>query len=141
MAIKKRSFNPTPQLEDAVTTVEDASPNRVIDEDEIHVLRMGTYTDGCRGRQRHPKEVPFEELLAGIRHVQNTGKDAKIEEFYRQRVRSPLTAIRAFMVLANDGPRKANDDESTSHPLWLFRHGKNPFYGKLRNENAEADDD
>ena len=125
------------QEADVVIAITKRTPPR----DPVEAMRLDTYCLGNERRQLHPKDESTERLLAGVRYVQNAGKEAKIEKFYRDRIRSPLTAIRAFMVLAADGPRSVNDDTSTDHPLWLFRSGKNPFYGKLRNENEEGGDD
>ena len=144
MAIKKRTFTkpePVTEIAEIPVVINEAVPEGDIAVLDIEQRRVLAYVRGSSGRQPHPKDEDVASLLEGVRYVQNTGKEARIEEFYRSRIRSPLTAIRALMVLANDGPRKASDDTSTDHPLWLFRHGKNPFYGKLRNENEEADDD
>lgn len=153
MAIKKRSFKTvTPEeagidasfIGAVVAHEREAAAAQAPDIDpylDIEALRLDAYIAGNRGEQRHPKDEDVAKLLAGVQHVQNTDEFARIESFYRSRIRSPLTAIRAFMVLAEGGPKKANDDTGTANPLWAFRNGTNPFYGKFKNENEEADDD
>lgn len=76
-----------------------------------------------------PKDMPVIDLLQMVRLVQN--KDNRTEKFYRERIRSPLTAVRAFCVSCNGWqPGQANSCENMDCPLWLFRFGKNPFFNK-----------
>lgn len=138
MPIKKRDFKTAP-----LQTFAKKPKVTAVSEYDVPSLQLDTYVEGNRGNLPHPKQVPVEKLLAGVRHVQNSGKAGKMEAFYRDRIRSPLTAVRAFCVLCMDGARKANDCESVTCPLWAFRDGHNGFFGRFRESevaDAEADD-
>jgi hypothetical protein len=77
-----------------------------------------------------PKDMNHRDLLEMVR-VPN--EDDKVENFYRERIKSPLTAIRAFCVLCQGGqPSAASGCIGVSCPVWLFRTGKNPLYGKAK---------
>lgn len=134
MAIIRRNREALP----APTPVVDPEPTVLLSIDIEH-QRLSAYSDGNRGASPHPKDVPVEILLAGVQYVQNGGNEfGRIEEFYRSRIRSPLTAVRAFCVMCMDGPKKASECQSVTCPLWAFRKGKNSFFGRNR---EEADDD
>lgn len=94
--------------------------------------RFFAFVEGSAGQTPHPRNVAVSELLRGVQTNmnQNDKEFGHIEAFYRNRVRSPLTAIRAWCVLNEGGPKKANDCTNVTCPLWPFRQGRNAFYGK-----------
>lgn len=78
-----------------------------------------------------PKEMDVTDLLTLVRSKQ---WGDNVEGFYRDRIRSPLTGIRAFCVFCKGGsPKEATECGEVTCPLWSFRTGKNPFHGKFSN--------
>lgn len=70
-----------------------------------------------------------------VQVVQNVGSDfEKQERFYRNRIRSPLTAIRAYCVLCEGGSQASSNCTGTQCPLWPYRKGKNSMFGKLKDK-------
>lgn len=62
-----------------------------------------------------------------------------VENKYKEKVRSPLTGVRAFCVKCQGGTISfVRDCAAVSCPLWPFRMGNNPFFGKLSNADAES---
>lgn len=108
------------------------SLNTDLPDEIVHLLRLGAFADGNNGQQPHPKQEPLEKLLSMVQDVQNVDDPqfARMEGFYRNRIKSPLTGIRAFCVLCMGGAKAANSCTSTGCPLWGFRTGKNSFFGK-----------
>jgi len=84
-----------------------------------------------------PKSMSPDDLLKLVRCSYS---GSNVENTYRQRIRSPLTAIRGYCVLCAGGPRAANNCDLITCPLYPFRTGKNPFYGKLKQADTEAVD-
>lgn len=146
MAIKRRIIaapveQPMAQIIDTDEgTIDFDSLDTDLPVEVINVVRMGVFIDGNDNNQPHPKEEPLEKLLSMVRHVQNPDDPqfANMEAFYRNRIRSPQTGIRAHCVMCMGGPRAANSCTSTGCPLWAFRTGKNSFFGK--NGTATEDD-
>lgn len=97
------------------------------------VLMLG-YGNSVDNVTKHPNDIPTEVLR---RQLDICDENDEMERHYRKRIRSPLTAIRAFCVLCSVGPKAANKCSCVSCPLWVFRRGSNPFYGK----RAEESDD
>lgn len=77
-----------------------------------------------------PKDHPVQDVLSFVRMGYNPGWGA--EHTYRQRVRSPLTAIRGFCVVTcQSGSAKAvSNCGNVSCPFWAMRMGRNGHYGK-----------
>lgn len=106
------------------------------DDDKLRQLQRVEQTVmfslACNNQTPHPKDMNVGDLLRGVQYVQNANDPqfGRIEEFYRGRIRSPLTAIRAFCVLNEGGPKMANACPNTTCPLWAFRTGKNGFFGR-----------
>lgn len=129
MAIKRRTLDdiePDTSEEVSFESIDTTATPVMIAED-----RLAAYVAGNRGTTPHPKDVDPASLLRAIQYNPNEHLDfGPIEGFYRNRVRSPLTGIRAFCVMCMDGPRKANDCETVTCPLWPFRKGSNAYYGK-----------
>jgi hypothetical protein len=75
----------------------------------------------------NPKEVPIDDIIAMLRVPQN---DDNMERAYRNRIKGRLSAIRAFCVLKEGGPRAARMCSSVTCPLWPYRMGTNPFRRK-----------
>lgn len=72
------------------------------------------------------KKIPLDDIALLTRMPDNaTNQDV----VYRNRIKSRMTAIRAFCVLCVGGPRAARMCPSVSCPLWPFRMGHNPFRG------------
>jgi len=88
-----------------------------------------------------PKEMHVNDLLDMVRQGNETDN---VEVAYRERIRSPLTGIRAYCVFCSGGsPRGATNCTNTCCSLWPFRTGSNPFFGKLGKPgegNEEATD-
>lgn len=135
MAIIRRTKFTTPPPEAKFEELDTA-----VSEQQRFMERLEGFWQGCEGVTPHPRDVPVEKLLRGVQTVENDGRYGKMEEFYRNRIRSPLTGIRAFCVLCMGGPKAANKCTSVTCPLWAFRTGKNSFYGKFKNADAEAVD-
>lgn len=75
-----------------------------------------------------PGEMATQDLLSQVRMADNPDPT---EQRYRDRIRSPLTGIRAFCVTCSGGsPRAAGQCDVVSCPLWPFRLGQNSFYGR-----------
>lgn len=76
-----------------------------------------------------PSQLSTQDLLNQLRMVDNVGDQT--EKRYRDRITSPLTAIRAFCVSCKGGsPKQANRCEKMECPVWPFRLGQNSFYGR-----------
>lgn len=52
------------------------------------------------------------------------------EQRYRNRVRNRGTAITAFCITCQGGRKAVTECIATQCPLWAFRFGGDPFYGK-----------
>lgn len=76
-----------------------------------------------------PKQMQTQDLLAMVR-LPNNPSDS-VERKYRDRIRSPMTGIRAFCVECQGGsPRAVSNCDKLSCPLWAFRMGRNRFRNK-----------
>jgi len=72
-----------------------------------------------------PNKMPVADLLDMVR---SPNVSDNVETAYRNRVKSPLTAIRAYCVLCAGGsPKAATQCSCITCPLWLFRTGRNPY--------------
>jgi predicted aldo/keto reductase-like oxidoreductase len=76
-----------------------------------------------------PSNMPVRDLLSFARMMNNPGDN--IEYTYRQRLRSPLTAVRAFCIECKGGsPKAVTQCSAVECPFWGLRMGKNAHYGK-----------
>lgn len=76
-----------------------------------------------------PKGMRVQDLLAMVRVPNNPGDN--VERTYRERIKSPLTAIRAWCVESQGGsPKAVRECKNMSCPLWSFRMGKNTWRGR-----------
>ena len=76
-----------------------------------------------------PSNMRTQDLLAQLRMRDNPSDH--VEKRYRDRIVSPLTAIRAFCVSCKgSSPKAANMCGKMECPLWAFRLGQNAFYGR-----------
>lgn len=91
------------------------------------VLRHVAYTQP--DTVAYPKDVKVQDLLAQARIPYNYGDS--VEQSYRDRIRSPLTGIRAFCVECRGGsPRAVKTCDVMECPFWVFRMGKNAIRGR-----------
>jgi hypothetical protein len=77
-----------------------------------------------RGQQLAPNDLHVQNLLANVRVMDNPGEN--VERTYRNRIRSPLTGIRAFCVhdCKAGSPKAVSSCAKLQCPLWPFRMGK-----------------
>jgi hypothetical protein len=76
-----------------------------------------------------PSGMTTQDLLANVRMCNN--ENDQVEKRYRDRITSPLTAIRSFCVECKGGsPRQASLCSQMECPVWAFRLGQNAFYGR-----------
>lgn len=132
MAIRRRSLSETPNEEAPKRVLGKSTFEKAgIPEDQIRLVALSkSYHLG----NIPPKEMRVEDVLAMVRAP---NRDDNVETFYRNRIKSPLTGIRAYCVLCSSGsPKMANLCGKTSCPLWPFRFGKNPFFGKLEKKTS-----
>ena len=54
------------------------------------------------------------------------------EQRYRNRIKGRATAITAFCVICTGGRKGVTECAETQCPLWAFRFGSDPFYGKSK---------
>lgn len=85
---------------------------------------------------KNPKSVPVQELLSNVQCP--SGFDPMLDK-YRKRITSPLTAIRAICVECAGGISAVRQCGIVSCPNWAFRMGHNPFFGKLREDPNQPD--
>lgn len=72
-----------------------------------------------------PRDIPREELLE---MVKTPYVFDNVEVTYRNRIRNPMTAIRAFCVICMGGqPSQVRKCTATRCPLWGLRLGKNNY--------------
>jgi len=93
----------------------------------------------CRAvyRDQNPKSVPTDDLL----FIVHSGRGDAVVNKYRERIRSPLTGIRAFCAECMGGSVSLiRECASTNCPIYPFRMGNNPFFGRLVDAEAEAVD-
>lgn len=87
----------------------------------------------------NPKEVPAEDLRYAIQHPLD--EQTFIGPEIRKRVDGPIKGIRAFCLNCqgndNAGVREC---AAVNCPLWAFRMGHNPYYGRLAAGEAELTD-
>jgi hypothetical protein len=71
------------------------------------------------------KEIPVEDLALLMRTHDN---NENVDKVYRNRIRSRMTAIRAFCVFCVGGsPKAVRMCPKVTCPLYPFRMGNNPF--------------
>jgi len=78
----------------------------------------------------YPTDMRVQDLLAQLRSSYN-GRDS-VETTYRKRIRSPLTAIRAFCVsqCRAGSPKAVSGCDVMECPFWTMRMGKNGLRGR-----------
>lgn len=78
---------------------------------------------------KNPKEIP----VSALRHMVDPviGEDP-IKAKYFRRVSNPATALRAFCIHCMNGQTaEIRRCQAVQCPLWPFRMGGNPFFGKV----------
>lgn len=85
-----------------------------------------------------PKSVPTEDLLA---MAQCARYPFDVAAPSKRRVRSPLTAIRAICIDCAGGVAAVRECGVTCCPLWAFRMGNNPFFGKVHEASDNTGDE
>lgn len=88
-----------------------------------------------QGNSDMPNQMRVQDLLAQVRMRSNTSGHLPhveaIEKRYRDRVRSPLTAIRAFCVFCQGhSPKAATNCDKVDCALWPFHRGAHGLRGK-----------
>ena len=88
------------------------------------VQRFIGWDEGMKHQTPLPVDTPIQTLLARVRTPYN--KHESVEERYRKRIKSPLSAIRAFCVECEGfSPKAVGKCASVRCPLWPFRLGTN----------------
>lgn len=105
---------------------------------EQHRRVVAMHAMYCTKNVPAPKQMEVAELLALAQSAYEPGNH--IEQAYRNRIRSPLTGIRAFCVMCANGPKAASDCKSTTCALWPFRRGTNPFFNRLKGGDSASED-
>lgn len=98
-------------------------PDATMDERRI-IIGAISHDVSSRGQQRDPREMRAQDVLANLRTMDNPGEG--VEQTYRNRIRSPLTGIRAFCVhdCKSGSPKAVGLCRNMVCPLWPFRMGR-----------------
>lgn len=93
------------------------------------VLRRYGYLASMEEEVPYPNEMRVQDLLAQVR---SSSSGDRIEQQYRNRITSPLSAIRAWCVTqCQSGAIQAvGNCRKMECPLWAFRMGQNGMRGK-----------
>lgn len=84
------------------------------------------------------KEIHAKDLRIITAYTSDDYADTK----YVERIKSPVTGIRAYCVNCQGGQIAAvRNCGNGGCPLFPFRMGSNPFYGKLANADADVTED
>lgn len=142
MPIKKRSSVPAPGdvIEAPTKLVIEAKPKTPI-EPEGRIMDLAG-SDALPPTVRRIGALaasicdPTDDLLTVADRVQamRSPYDPKNsqEVRYRNRVRNRGTAITAFCITCQGGRKAVTECIDTECPLWAFRFGSDPFYGKRK---------
>lgn len=86
----------------------------------------------------NPKSVPMGDLSFMQRQSCWNEDISSIGQKYRERIKGPLTAIRAYCITRcmNNQTELVRTCNDCTCAFWSFRMGSNPFFGKL--PDAEA---
>lgn len=90
-----------------------------------------------RAVYRHvdPKEIPLADLKIIAHHTSNNHMDTK----YADKINGPVKAIRAYCINCQGGSASFVRNCTAAHcPLFPFRMGSNPFFGKIANSEVEV---
>ncbi len=90
-----------------------------------------------------PKTIPTGDLLYISKRcppLVNIGATSNsIAQKYADRIKGPLTGLRAYCVDCQGGvPLMVRECANMQCPHWPFRLGFNPFFGKLKDAEAES---
>ena len=89
-----------------------------------------------------PKQVPTSLIKFFQMNPSNRTFDSSNEMRSRERIKNPNKGIRSYCITCMGGaPGYVRDCPSLMCPLWPFRMGTNPFYGRLTNTDTEAEVD
>lgn len=90
-------------------------------------------------RGMNPKEVPAEHMKWALQHPLDEQNYLSKEQ--RARIDGPTKAVRAFcMNCQGNDAAGVRECAAVNCPLWAFRMGHNPFYGKLAQGEVELTD-
>ncbi len=107
---------------------------------EIIFDRMVTIVIAIMFGGRDPKQVPTATIKRATRNPLEGACLGRADLDARARVKNPNTGIRAMCVKCMGGnPHLIRHCETLACPLWPFRLGTNPFFGRLVNIDAEAE--
>lgn len=144
MAIKKRNFSSEKPVQ---STASDgklnivANPKKPIPEkgklrdmvddpanaDRPLVMGMGLLAKAC-GANPPDADFTIEDRVAFMRTAYDKKNPQEVR--YRNRVRNRGTAITAMCVICQGGRKAVTECVDTKCPLWAFRMGGDPFYGR-----------
>lgn len=143
MPIKKRTNRnfDTPPAEDNGKLVIVAQPKKPMPEQsklrdvygdnptQNQALRLGPLAIDC-GDSTADQRLTVTDRVALMRTVYDTKNPQ--EARYRNRVRNRGTAITAMCIVCTGGRKAVTECAATDCPLWGFRFGSDPFYGKKK---------
>lgn len=114
MLYERGTFNPA----------DDPFPGSSLDKLEVPRAEAGKWGRMMAfiGTALIPSQMRVQDLLAYARIPYNPGD--KTEQKYRNRIRSPATAVRAYCVMCAGGPKASWECEKVECPLWPFHRGR-----------------
>lgn len=86
---------------------------------------------------KDPRDTPVADMLHNLQD-RPVYEDRAISK-YHAKIRSPLTAIRARCVACAGSTAHVRRCGIVTCSLWPFRMGKNPFFGRMK-EDTSGDD-
>lgn len=139
-----RSRKPTisDKLREAIVAAEDECPEA--SPTELMRLRQRVASNLYAGAD--PKTVPLGDLLYMAHRCpsiyQIGASSSSVNQKFSDRIKGPLSSIRAYCVDCQGGvPSLVRECAVTKCPNWPFRMGSNPFYGKLHDADASAEEE
>jgi hypothetical protein len=142
MAIKKRTSKP--DADDMPAKVKlniVAKPKTPIPQDGVlqsiyngeatpqQARRLGLLAIDCKADRPDENFTPDDHVkLMRIPYDKTNPQEAR----YRNRVRNRGTAITAMCITCQGGRKAVTECVATDCPLWAFRFGSDPFYGKRK---------
>jgi hypothetical protein len=141
MPIKKRSTVPTAEQAEAIKplNIQPGVKKPIPREGRINDL-LGDQLSGSAVRAigslaasiHDPTDetMTAHDRVTALRTVYDENNPQELR--YRARVRNRATAITAFCITCTGGRKAVTECAATQCPLWAFRFGGDPFYGKRK---------